>query len=211
MSFCNFVGGTWPQPGSGLEDEKELTLPRRIAIVVALLLMSAAGFAQIPTSGNVFLGYSLNHASTGWNNTGNLNGWELSAEGKMVPHVGIVADLSSQYGTLQTPNRYLYGGTSGTFDLKTQMESYLFGPRVSVTVGKFRPFANVLVGAAHLHEDALDYGHGETCAADAIGGGLDYQLRSRLTWRVQGDLLQTRFHNGLQEDIRISTGLAMNF
>jgi hypothetical protein len=40
---------------------------------------------------------------------------------------------------------------------------------------------------------------------------MDYQLRSRLTWRVQGDLLQTRFHNGLQEDIRISTGLAMNF
>jgi hypothetical protein len=126
-------------PESGLEDKKELTLPRRIAIVVALLLMSAAGFAQIPTSGNVYLGYSLNHASTGWNNTGNLNGWELSAEGKMISHVGIVADLSSQYGTLQTPNRYLYGGTSGTFDLTMQMESYLFGPRVWVTVGKFRP------------------------------------------------------------------------
>jgi hypothetical protein len=185
-------------------------LPRRIAVVLALLLMSAAGFAQNPTSGNVFLGYSLNRASTGWSDTGNLNGWELSAEGKMAPYVGIVADWSTQYGTLQMSVGHVFGGT-GTIDTTTRVESYLVGPRVSVTVGKFRPFANALIGAGHLHEDALDYAHGETCVSDAIGGGLDYHLLSRVSWRVQGDLLQTRFHNVRQDDIRISTGLVMNF
>jgi hypothetical protein len=174
------------------------------------MMMSAAGFAQNPTAGNVFLGYSLNRASTGFSNTGNLNGWELSAEGKMAPFLGFVAGVSSQYGTLQLPLVHLFGGT-GTIDSTTRVESYLFGVRASVSVGRVRPFATAMIGAGHVHEDALDYAYGETCAADSIGGGIDYRLKKRLAWRVQGDLLQTRFHSRLQNDIKVSTGLVLNF
>jgi hypothetical protein len=186
-------------------------LPKRIAIVLALLMMSAAVFAQVPTAGNVFLGYSFNRASTGWSNTGNLNGWEASVEGKIAPFAGIVADVGTQYGTLQVPIVHIFGGSGSSIDTTTRVESYMFGPRVSVSVGKFRPFAQALIGAGHLHESALEFHYGETCFSDAIGGGLDYHLRPQLAWRLQGDVLQTRFHGGRQEDARISTGLVLKF
>jgi hypothetical protein len=194
----------------GSEDLEETTLVKRIAIVLALWMMSAAGFAQTRSAGNVFLGYSFNRASTGWSNTGNLNGWELSAERKVAPILGFVLDVGTQYGTLKIPAARITNGP-GNYDLTTRVESLMFGPRVSVSVGKFRPFATALIGAGHLHEDALDHAYGETSVADAIGGGVDYKIIPMASWRVQGDLLQTRFHGGRQEDMRISTGLVVNF
>ena len=89
--------------------------------------------------------------------------------------------------------------------------SYLAGLRVSAPVGRFRPFAHALAGIGHLHESAADYDHGETCVANAFGGGVDTSLTKLLAWRVQADVLQTRFHNGGQEDIRVSTGLVVKF
>ena len=185
---------------------------KRIAIVLALLMMSAAGFAQTPAMGNIFLGYSFNRASsgTGWTNTGNLNGWELSVERKVAPFLGFVGDVGTQYGTLQLSAMRVTGG-AGTYDSQTRVASIMFGPRFSVSVGKFRPFATALVGVGHLHEDSVDYAYGETCVADAVGGGVDYHVYSLMSWRVQGDLLQTRFHGSRQEDIRISTGIVVNF
>jgi hypothetical protein len=196
--------------------EKEKILPRRIAIVMGLLLMTAAGFAQVPTAGNVYLGYALNRASTGpgWGSAGNLNGWELSAEGKLAPFVGIVGDIGTQYGTLQVPTVKLFGG-SGNTSTQTRVVSYMVGPRVSFSVGKFRPFAQALVGGGHLHQDTpqfpAGYSYGETCMTDAVGGGLDYKILPMFALRVQGDALQTRFRNGRQTDGRFTTGLVFRF
>jgi hypothetical protein len=194
------------------EDWKETTLPRKIVIVLALLMIGAAGFAQ--NSGNVFLGYSGISGYTGWSNTGTLNGAEVSVEGKIAPFAGIVADVSSHYGTLQLPTERIIE-EPGSVDATTRIATYLFGGRLSHSFGKIEPFAQGLVGAAHLHETVSspspEFHYGETCFADAIGGGLDYHLRPRLAWRLQGDFLQTRFHGGLQDDARISTGLAFHF
>ena len=178
-------------------------MPKCISIVLMALMMSIAGFGQ--SSGNAFLGYSFNHASTGFSNTGNLNGWEASVEGKVAPFTGLVADLGAQYGTLQLPLVHLFGGP-GTVDSTTRVWSFLVGPRVSVSVGKFRPFAQALVGPGHLHEDAIEFAYGETCFVNTFGGGLDYRLTPLLAWRLQGDVMQTRFHGGTQNDVRISTG-----
>lgn len=178
-------------------------MQKRIALVFVLLMMTASGFAQIPSFGSVFLGYSFNHGDTGISNKGTLNGWEGSVEGKVFPFVAMVADVSAQYGTLGIP--------STGIDASTRIQSYLFGPRVSFSVGKFRPFAHVLVGASHLHESNSGFSDGETDFANAIGGGIDYNLIPRVSWRVQGDDLQTRFHGGRQDDARISTGLVVRF
>jgi len=171
-------------------------------------MISAAGFAQ--NSGNVFLGYSFNRASTGWSDTGNLSGWEASVEGKIAPFAGLVADVSTQYGTLHLPAERLFG-EPGTVASTPRVASYLFGGRLSHSIGKFEPFAQALLGASHLHETAIEFSYAETSFADSIGGGLDYHLRPRLAWRLQGDVLQTRFHGGRQDDARISTGLAWHF
>jgi len=185
-------------------------LKKLTAVVFALLMMVAAGVAQIPTAGNVFFGYSYNRADTGENNRGNLNGWEGSVEGKVFPFVGMVADFSEHYGTLNVPV-VVTPLFSGSTSVSTHVQSYLFGPRVSFSVGKMRPFAHVLIGAARDHEGVSGISYSETDFADAIGGGIDYRLVPFLGWRIQGDALQTRFHGSRQNDARISTGLVFRF
>jgi hypothetical protein len=186
-----------------LKLHEESVLHKRIAIVFGLLMMTAAGFAQVPTSGNVFLGYSFNRADTGLSDRVNLNGWEGSVEGKVVPHVGIVADFGGQYGKLTIPSQGV--------DERDRIQSYLFGPRVSFSVGKIRPFAHVLIGAAQFHATAGGFSNSETDFADAIGGGIDYHLIPRVSWRVQADALQTHFFGERQNDGRFSTGLVVKF
>ena len=55
---------------------------RKIAVTAFLLLISSAfAAAQVPTSGNVFFGYSYYNANVGGQRT-SLNGWNGSIEGK---------------------------------------------------------------------------------------------------------------------------------
>src|SRR5208282_3996608 len=77
------------------------------AVAAAGLAFSAAAGAQVPTSGNVFFGYSyysmdassFNQSDTsGWGRP-NTNGWEASLEGKVIPFLGFVADFDSHYGS----------------------------------------------------------------------------------------------------------------
>ncbi|HTF42828.1 MAG TPA: hypothetical protein VK641_02950 [Terriglobales bacterium] len=157
-------------------------------IVIALLLLGGAGFAQVPTSGNVFIGYSYNRANFAGNGI-NLNGWTGALEGKVAPFLGIVADISGQYGS----------GVS--------QHNVLFGPRVSASIGRIRPFAHVLIGVSHVSGG----GDSDTSFGDAIGGGVDYKLIKVIAWRFQGDLLQTRFFHDTQNDFRFSTGVVLHF
>lgn len=183
-------------------------------MILALLMIGAAGFAQ--NSGNVFLGYSGIGGNTGWSNEGALiGGAEASVEGKIAPFAGVVADVSTHYGTLQLPTERIIQEPGPSVDSSTRVVTYLFGGRLSHSIGKFEPFAQGLVGAAHLNESVSapspEFHYGETCLADAIGAGLDYHLRPRLAWRLQLDLLQTRFHGETEVDARFSTGLAWHF
>lgn len=195
-------------------------MAKRFALFLALLLMAATGFAQVPSLGNVFVGYSLNHADVGWGTKGNINGWEISAEGKVAPFTTMVADLGATYGTLQIPTSQLFGGTGNT-PADSRVVTYMFGPRVSFPIGRIRPFAHVLVGGAHLHQNtaqyAAAYSYGETALADAFGGGVDYRVLPHIGVRVQADDLQTRFHNnyptkaGTRDNLRVSAGVVFHF
>ena len=79
-------------------------MPRFVLIFVLFLLAGMAA-AQIPTSGNVFFGYSYYNTNlTG--SRGSLNGWEGSLEGKIFPFIGIVADFIGEYGSLDFPVRW---------------------------------------------------------------------------------------------------------
>jgi hypothetical protein len=172
------------------------------AIGLAIVLLSVAATAQIPTRGNVFFGYSYNRADFNAAGNTNLNGWEGSLEGKFLPWVGIVADLSGHYGSRD------FAGVSASVSL----HNFLFGPQVSVSVRNFTPFAHALVGASHISENAHAAGSAsDTSLSTAIGGGLDYRLIHGLAWRFQGDLLHTRFFSNTQNDFRFSTGLVLRF
>jgi opacity protein-like surface antigen len=179
--------------------------------VFVLLLFAGLASAQVPTSGNVFFGYSFYNTDLSSIDRANTNGWEASVEGKIIPWVGMVADFDSHYGSQNFPECIPVSGTScavSTFNASVTEHNFLFGPRVSFSVGRFRPFGEALFGGAHV--DAGSAGS-NTSFATALGGGLDYKIIRPLAWRFQGDYVQTRFFSTTQNNVRLSTGLELRF
>lgn len=184
---------------------------RKIALIAFLtIVMTGFAAAQIPTSGNVFFGYSYYNSSIGGQRT-SLNGWEGSVEGKVLPFIGIVGDFSGYDGSQNVTNCAVpVGGAPGDCIVDTNFteHNYLFGPRASVSVGKIRPFGELLVGAGHIH---LNGGGSDTSFATAVGGGLDYKLMRVLAWRFQGDYIHTTLFNVAQNNVRLTTGIVLRF
>lgn len=177
---------------------------RSLTITLTVLFLSLCSYAQ---SGNAFLGYSyLNASSSG--DRANINGWNGSLEGKVFPFVGIVADVSGYYG--QQPIQPNCTGLPDCFPFSvgTHQHIFTFGPRVSVPVGKFTPFAHALFGAAHISAGGLG---SDTSFAETIGGGVDYKLVHLINWRIQGDFVQTHFFSARQNNLRLSTGIVLRF
>jgi opacity protein-like surface antigen len=185
---------------------------RKIAILIFMFTAFATfAAAQAPVNGNVFFGYSYYSTDLSSIDRANTNGFEVSAEGHVAPFLGIVADFDGHYGSQNfnggescngfncVPNAY-----NGNFS----EHNYLFGPRVGVPLGKFRPFAEFLIGAGHVN---ISQGPSDTSFATAFGGGFDYRLIRPLAWRVQGDYVHTDLFSIGQNNVRISTGIVLRF
>jgi len=179
---------------------------------VAMLLFAGLAGAQ-STSGNIYLGYSFEN--TDWSGLAsglsrpNLHGWEGSLEGKVFPHVGIVTDFSQHFGsqnfTELTPNGPQSANVTGHgFEV-------LFGPRLSIPIGKLTPFAEAMFGVAHITNGGELPSTSNTSFATALGGGLDFKIVRPIAWRVEGDYLQTRFYSTTQNALRLSTGVVIRF
>jgi hypothetical protein len=181
-----------------------ITLSKLTTIAFILLLLPAAASAQIPPRGNVFFGYSYGSADFSSAGRTNLNGWNGSLEGKVLPWVGFVADLSGLYGSQNI-------SAVSASKVNTSVNSVILGPRVSVAVGKFTTFAHALFGVSHIHDTASGFSESDTSFATALGGGIDYRLIHGIGWRVQADMLQTRFFSGTQNNFRLSTGVVLHF
>ena len=171
-----------------MKTQGDTAVARLFVLAALIVLLAASAAAQVPTSGNIFFGYSYSRVDFG-SASANFNGWNGSLEGKVLPFVGLVADVSGHYGS----------GDS--------VHSAIFGPRVSFSIGKIRPFAHALIGVSHFG----GHGSSDTSFADAFGGGVDYRLFHVLGWRFQLDDLQTRFFSNTQNDFRFSTGLVLHF
>ncbi len=181
---------------------------RRAAFVAStMLLFAGLAAAQVLTSGNVFFGYS--YYNTDLSSTGrmNANGWEGTLEGKVLPWVGILADFSGHYGSQDFAFPCSLG-PCGTISENVNEYNVLFGPRVSTSVGKFRPFAEAMFGIGHVNANAAGT---DTSFAAALGGGLDYRLVRPVAWRFQGDYVHTRFFGARQNNLRLSTGIVLRF
>lgn len=82
----------------------------------------------------------------------------------------------------------------------------LFGPRVSFSIGKLRPFAEAMVGVGHVSGAGSD-----TSFATALGGGLDYRIVRPIALRLEGDYVQTRFFGSTQNNARLAVGVVFRF
>jgi opacity protein-like surface antigen len=200
------------------DQEGRMLFMRRIAFMsLVVCLFAGLATAQVPTSGNVFLGYSFEN--TDWSGLGsgltrpNLSGWEASLEGKIFPHIGIVADLSGHYGSENLGVLPVQpAGTSAENISVTGHElEVLFGPRVSIPIGKFTPFAEAFFGVAHIHNGGALPSSANTSFGTALGGGLDYKIIRPIGVRMEADYVQTRFFSATQDNFRFSTGVVVHF
>jgi opacity protein-like surface antigen len=177
-------------------------------VALSLLLFATFACAQIP-SGNVFFGYSYYSTDLSSIDRVNTNGWEASVEGKIIPFIGIVADFDGHYGSQDFATICALGSAVCSYHASFTEHNYLFGPRVSVSVGKIRPFAEALFGAAHASVN--NGGGSDTSFATALGGGLDYKLFRPLAWRLQVDYVRTSLFGISQNNVRVSTGIVARF
>jgi len=196
----------------GCQERENRFMLKAACISVVLLLFGGLASAQVPTSGNVFFGYSFENASASALDNltrPNLQGWEGSLEGKLMPWVGIVADFSGHYGS----QNFIEATPAGPLNVKVTGHEWevLFGPRLSVPVGKWTPFGELLVGLAHMNTGGTFPGPSNTSFATAVGGGIDYRLIRPVALRVEADYLHTSFFSTGQNNIRLSTGVVIRF
>ena len=194
-----------------------------ITVVCGVFLFSTAALAQ---RFNVFAGYSyssfglylpqglqLGPLSDPIKHS--LNGWNGSLEARVLPFLGIVADFSGHYGDATTDLTCSQYTAPYCFasDAKVGLYTFNAGPQVSLRLGKIRPYAHALFGADVLKQSSS---FRETSFADVLGGGIDIAVIPRLAWRVQADVLQTRFPLSSylpykQNSLRLSTGVVLRF
>lgn len=179
---------------------------RNFSIVIFVVGLAAIASGQVP-SGNVFFGYSYYNTSQNGSHS-SFNGWNGSVEGKFLPFIGVVGDFSGYYGSQGVTYCTTPILDCITLNQNLTEHNYLFGPRVSFSVGRFRPFAEAMIGAGHIH---VNGGASDTSFATAIGGGLDYKFLKLLAWRFEGDYVHTHLFNTAQNNVRFSTGLVLRF
>lgn len=191
-------------------------LKTSVTVITTLCALSGLAAAQVPTSGNVFVGYSFESANPSAlgvpapQNPGrpNLQGWEATLEGKVLPPIGIVADFSGHYGS----QNYAIAVPAGSGPISPSVtgheEEVMFGPRFSASWGNFRPFAEFEFGLAHMGTDVFG---SSTSFAFTTGGGLDYRITRIVGWRTEAGFVWTRFFDQSQGNIRLSTGIVFHF
>jgi len=178
------------------------------------MICGAVCHAQIPIpkSGNAFFGYSyskgqvVNGSAIGIT----MNGWDGTVEGKFLPWLGGVADFDWHYGGANTACLGV-GCTPIKFRLNGSRHGVLFGPRVSMSVGKYTPFAQALLGFSHQTSTGGGLSVSDLAFANSVGGGVDYKLLDSVAWRVQVDWVRTRLFGVRQNDFRMSTGVVFRF
>ena len=192
---------------------------RKSIFVIFLVGLCSIGAQAQLAGGNIFFGYTNSGGGVFANSSGlqgshgaNFNGWELSGEGKFLPWIGLVGDLSTHYGS----HDVVVCATSpappcATTNMDGKRVSFMVGPRVSVPVGRFTPFAHAMLGIAHQSDHGGGISNSDTSLITAIGGGVDYKLIPAVAWRLQGDELHTRLFGAAQDHFRFSTGIVVRF
>lgn len=109
---------------------------------------------------------------------------------------------------------------------QAKVHNFLFGPQFAFSAGKVRPFAHLLLGGCRksttetvTSTDGAVVGvisstppinpspnsPGSNMFAMAFGGGADFPVRPKLSWRVGADYLTNQ--GTYQDHVRVSTGL----
>jgi len=202
---------------------KERFMLRTMGLVVIVLVACFSLPAQETPKVEIYGGY----AGARIHDSGIIDqhifnhGWNAQVNFNFDQHLGIVGDFGGYYGTHTGPSFTPLTclpcpGTIPGADISSQFHTFLFGPQVAARLNAFTPFAHVLFGGVHAHEDSSGgpfppFTAGQSGFAFALGGGLDTNISPRIAWRVQGDYLNWKLFNVREDNLRISTGVVFRF
>lgn len=178
-----------------------------MVLILGLPVISAA---QVVPRITLFGGYTFVRAQTD-SGTGiagtnfNLNGWDASIEGGLAPWLGMVADVSQQYGS--------------PFGYQEKQTTLLFGPQINIHgIPHVMPFAHALVGAVHGTDSVSVPGFPlasiatGNAFATALGGGFDLKIFGPLWIRpVQVDWLHGNLSPDHHTQFRLASGISLHF
>jgi hypothetical protein len=163
--------------------------------ILMILLFPVLSFAQDTPKVDVFGGYSFMRLEGA-----NLNGGIISVTGNVTKRFGLVGEFSYFAGR----ETVIVNNVSSRVSVKKI--PILFGPQVSFrNKSKVTPFARALFGI--VKERGVEP---ETAFGASFGGGFDYKINDKVSWRVQGDYLLTR-KGDTEHILRFSTGLVFHF
>ncbi|HTU36282.1 MAG TPA: hypothetical protein VMF66_20955 [Candidatus Acidoferrum sp.] len=147
---------------------------------------------SVPLTTAVCPGLGLCSTSTSTDHP-NLNGWELTGVYNAYHWIGVAADFTGEYGSVD--------------GLSTHINTYLFGPQVRLHT-PVSPFAHALFGVAHETVAGTE----SSAFAAAVGAGIDIRVAPFVSFRpIQLDYLVTRFGSGTQSQPRASAGIMLHF
>lgn len=163
---------------------------RKLFLLCAMLWIPMAAHAQ---GFNLYGGYSYLHLDSS-PSTANLNGWDAALTDNFIPAVGVTADLSGAYGSIN--------GVSGS-----NFHTFMFGPQLRFP-GPISPFVRGLVGGVHVGGG----GASGTSLAFGFGGGIDIHVNHFVAFRpIQIDYIHSHFNSYGQDNLRLSIGLVIHF
>jgi len=165
-------------------------------VLCAMLLFgfSVMAMAQETPAFEIFGGYSYVRCDdSSWSSADcNLSGWDASLAANGNKWLGVVADVSGQYGSVSGAGVKLY--------------SAMFGPRLTFRAKKFTPFIQGLFGAAHA--DIADGLEKDNMFAMAFGGGVDITIKGIFAVRpAQVEYFATRNGSDILSHTRFSAGI----
>jgi hypothetical protein len=171
-----------------------------VLALVSLMFVTTTSRAQLIPSGNVYAGIAYaDSVDVIPTNRYTFRGFDGSAEAfpfHRMTYLGIVLDGSGIF-------------TRGAADSGTvQQYNAVLGPRVSMNIGKWRPFVHGMGGLQQTRSGGNTY---HSVAID-IGGGVDRKLPFKnFSWRFQFDYVRTHVLSDNQNEYRGSTGIVWRF
>ena len=159
------------------------------------LSVSAIRAQELPTA-DLAVGYS--YFREGFSNGVNANGGTAAFTGYANRWLGITGDFGAYHASP-------FGVSANTY-------TFLVGPRFSYRHSeRVAPFAQVLVGGAHLTAGASGISTSTSGFAWSAGGGIDLGLSRHLAFRPQFDYIGIHAARGTLNSARASARIVYRF
>ena len=169
---------------------------KSLVLVLALLGLASVAAAQDRSSGDISVGYS--YLREGFSNGINANGGNVSATGYLNHWLGITGDFGAYH--------------AAPFGISANTYTYLAGPRFAYRKSeRVMPFAQVLVGGAHVTAGGFGVSASTNGFAWSAGGGIDLGLTRHIAFRPQFDYIGIHASGGTLNSARVSAGIVFRF